>query len=96
MRVKRVILPPEIEDKLLQKHSVLAEEVDEVLFGNPLIYFVEKGHREGENLYAAYGQTESGRYLVVFFILKRNAHTFVISARDMDPKEKRHYGKQKR
>lgn len=96
MRVQRVILPSEIEDKLLQKHSVLAEEIDEVLFGNPLIYFVEKGHQEGENLYAAYGQTESGRYLVVFFILKQNAHALVISARDMGRKEKRHYGKRKR
>ena len=96
MRVKRVILLPEIEDKLLRKHSVLAEEVEEVLFGNPRIYFVEKGHRKGENLYAAYGQTESGRYLVVFFILKRNAHALVMSARDRDEKEKRHYGKQER
>ena len=96
MRVQRVILLPEIEDKLLQKHGVLAEEIDEVLFGNPVIYFVEKGHREGEDLYAAYGQTEPGRYLVVFFILKLNAHALVINARNMDRKERRHYGKRKR
>jgi len=55
MRISRVIWLLEIEDKLLQKHNVLVMEVEEVLFGKPRIRFVEKGHREGEDLYAAYG-----------------------------------------
>ena len=95
MRVRRIIWLPEIEDKLLEKHDVLAEEVEEVLFDRPLIYFVEKGHREGENLYAACGQTEAGRYLIAFFILKNN-QALVISARDMNRKERRRYGRRKR
>lgn len=95
MKVQQIIWLPEIEEKLLLKHSILAEEVEEVLFDNPQIYFVEKGHRKGENLYAAYGQTEAGRYLTVFFILKHNTHALIISARDMDKKERKHYGKRK-
>jgi hypothetical protein len=95
MQVQRVIWLPEIEDKLLQKHGVLAEEVEEVLFDNPMIQFIEQGHYEGENLYAAYGQSEAGRYLTVFFILKPNQQALIISARDMDQKERKRYGKRK-
>lgn len=96
MQVQRVVWLPEIEDKLLQKHGVLAEEVEEVLFDSPMIRFIERGHYEGENLYAAYGQTETGRYLTVFFILKPNQQALIISARDMDQKERKSYGKRKR
>ncbi len=55
MRITKVIWLPEIEDKLLHKHDVFVVETEEVLFGDPYIRFVEKGHRRGENLYAAYG-----------------------------------------
>jgi uncharacterized DUF497 family protein len=96
MRVRRIIWLPDIEDKLLHKHAVLAEEVEEVLFNLPQIYFVEKGHQEGENLYAASGQTEAGRYLIVFFVLKQKNKALIISARDMDRKERRRYGRSKR
>jgi len=95
MRISRVIWLPEVEDKLLQKHNVLVMEVEEVLFGKPRIRFVEKGHREGEDLYAAYGQTEEGRYLTVFFIVKQRTQALIISARDMDRKERRSYARRK-
>ena len=93
MRVRQIIWLPEIENKLLQKHGVLVEEVEEVLFENPRIHFVERGHRQDENLYAAQGQTEAGRYLVVFFIRKPNEHALIISARDMDRRERKRYGR---
>ncbi len=92
MRIRHVIWLPEIEDKLLHKHNVFAEEAEEVLFGNPHIRFVEKGHREGEDLYAAYGQT-AGRWLIVFFVLKGQHEALVLSARDMERKERRLYAR---
>ena len=95
MRITRVIWLPEIEDKLLHEHDVFVVEAEEVLFGDPYIRFVEKGHRKGEDLYAAYGQTEEGRYLIVFFIVKQNAQALIISARDMDRKERKSYGRRK-
>ena len=95
MKVEHVIWLPEIEDKLSHKHHVLPEEVAEVLFGKPRVRFVEKGYREGEDVYAAYGQTEEGRYLIVFFILKENKQALIISARDMDRKERKLYGRTK-
>jgi uncharacterized DUF497 family protein len=55
MRVGQIIWLPEIEDKLYHKHHVLIEEVEDILFDRPHIRFVERGHRQGEDLYAASG-----------------------------------------
>ncbi len=93
MRIAHIIWLPDIEDKLFEKHAVLAEEVEEILFDHSHIRFVEKGHQEDEDLYAAYGQTTAGRWLIVFFILKEQHEALIISARDMDRKERRLYAK---
>lgn len=37
------------------------------------------------------GQTDAGRYLIVFFIYKSPGSALVLSARDMDSKERRRY-----
>jgi len=37
------------------------------------------------------GQTKAGRYLVVFFVYKKTREALVLSARDMDRKERKHY-----
>lgn len=80
-------------EKLESKHGVLPEEVEEVFFGRPSIRRIERGHVAGEDLYGALGQTEAGRYLSVFFILKPGNAALVISARDMDASERRRYGR---
>jgi uncharacterized DUF497 family protein len=91
LRIKDLIWLEKIVEKLWVKHDVVVSEVREVLEGRPKFRFVEKGHRRGENLYAALGRTESGRYLTVFFVLKRNGQALVVSARDMsDAERKRH------
>jgi uncharacterized protein len=95
MKVTRVIWLPEIEDKLWRKHRVLPEEAEEAIFGQPWIKFVERGHREEEDLYAVYGQTDVGRYLIVFILFKAGHEALVVSARDMDEKERRSYGRRK-
>jgi uncharacterized DUF497 family protein len=69
----------------------MPEEVDEVLFDNPFYRKIQKGHIPGEDLYAAMGQTENGRYLIVFFIYKSTCEALILSARDMDNKERRQY-----
>lgn len=82
-------------EKLAVKHDVTTHEVEEVLFGHSLIRFWEKGSVRGEDLYLAYGQTEVGRYLVVFFIRKPRNTALPISARDMTNAERRYYNGQK-
>lgn len=81
------------EDKLESKHHVRVFEAEQVLLSKPRVYFVEKGRIEGEDVYLALGQTDAGRYLAVFFIYKQNRVALVISAREMDTKERRRYAK---
>ncbi len=63
----------------------------EVLENKPKFRFVEKGHHKGENVYAALGQTYEGRYLIIFFVYKRNGRALIISARDMTKSERKLY-----
>ena len=95
MQLYDVIWKEQFVDKLADKHGVLTDEVEEVLFGNPHVRLAGKGRIKGENLYTAYGQTTSGRYLIVFFIRKRRAAALPISARDMTLAERRYYHEQK-
>ncbi len=81
----------EIAEKLAIKHRVSQDEVEEVFFNGPRYRFVESGHRPGEDVYSAGGQTDSGRYLIVFFIHKRANTALVLSARDMDRAERKQH-----
>ena len=91
MRIVDLIWLPQIIDKLDWKHGVAPEEVEEVLFGNPMYRKVQKGHIPGEDLYAALGRSDAGRYLIVFFVYKPTREALILSARDMNDKERRQY-----
>jgi uncharacterized DUF497 family protein len=82
---------PDIVEKLAVKHHVGQEETEEVFFNGPRYRFVESGHRPGEDVYSASGQTDAGRYLIVFFIHKPANTALILSARDMDEKERGRY-----
>ncbi|HLM02424.1 MAG TPA: hypothetical protein VK400_15335 [Pyrinomonadaceae bacterium] len=71
MKIKGFIWLEEIAQKLIWKHSVQTEEVSEIFLNKPGFRFVEKGHRKDENVYAALGQTDAGRYLVCFLFIKK-------------------------
>jgi len=90
-----VIWKEQFVEKMEGKHGVAVREVEEILFSNPHVRLFEKGHIKGENLYAAYGQTRAGRYLIVFFVLKNRTSALPISARDMTQSERKYYEKQK-
>lgn len=94
MRLTEVIWKDYFVDKLKVKHGVSTDEVEEVLFGKPHVRRVQKGHVKGEDLYAAYEQTDAGRYLIVFFIRKEGTAALPISARDMTDSEERYYDRQ--
>jgi uncharacterized DUF497 family protein len=93
MRIDGFVWQSNIVDKLWLKHGVDQEEAEEVFFNNPRFWFVEKGSRENENVYAATGQTDAGRYLIVFFIHKTDKTALILSARDMDKKERKRHAK---
>jgi uncharacterized protein len=93
VKIVGIIWLEEIVQKLIWKHSVEQFEVVELLENSPRLRFVEKGHRIGENVYSALGQTYSGRYLTVFFVHKADNQALILSARDMTDAERKRYGK---
>ena len=94
MQIDFIVCPDNIEEKLTKKHRVALREARQTLLNNPRIRFAEKGYTEGEDVYAAFGQTFGGRYLSIFFIFKPIDNTaIIISARDMSQKERKSYAR---
>lgn len=93
MKITDFIWLEDVVDKLEVKHNILPKEVEEVFINKPKFKRMNRGHFRGEDVYRALGQTNTGRYLVVFFIYKLTHEALVLSARDMDKKERRSYAK---
>ena len=93
MKLKGIIWLRKFADKLLWKHNITTDEAEEVFSNSPLYRFIERGDIDGENLYSVMGQTEAGRYLIVYFVYKITGEALIISARGMTKKEKRLYEK---
>ena len=93
MKITGTIWLQKIVDKLASKHHITQDEVEQVLANNPQYRLVERGKIDGEDVYAAYGCTDAGRYVTVIFIRKFGNRALIITGRDMDGKEHRQYGK---
>jgi Uncharacterized protein conserved in bacteria len=91
MYIDDFIWLPNILGKLAVKHNVNQDEAEEVFFNHPKYRFVEAGYRESEDVYAAFGRSNEGRYLIVFFVHKPTNIALILSARDMDKNERRLY-----
>jgi hypothetical protein len=96
VKIRRVIWLYQIRDKILRKHGVRTVEVEETLRSRPVFRFVQRGNRKREDVYSALGRADSGRLLIVFFVYKLSEDALIISARDMDAKERRLHEKAKR
>ncbi len=79
-------------DKNLLKHQVHNWECEQIFFNEPLIILDDPKHSLSEKRWAAFGQTDAGRLLTIIFT-KRDKLLRVISARDMNRKEKKFYEK---
>jgi len=75
-----------------EKHGVSAPECEQVFFNKPLITGSDEKHSQQEVRYYALGQTDTGRLLFVVFTIRENLIR-VISARDMNKKERKVYSK---
>lgn len=80
MIIKEIIWLTQFADKIERKHHVSQDEI------------AQRGDVPNEDLYRAIGQTDAGRYLIVFFIHKQGGRALVISARDATKAERKHYG----
>jgi uncharacterized DUF497 family protein len=91
LRIKEIIWLDRFVEKMERKHGVATSEVEQILHGKQKVRRVARGNVGGEDVYLALGQTDGGRYLAVFYILKKDRSVLPISARDMDDKERRRY-----
>jgi uncharacterized DUF497 family protein len=92
LNVRGIIWIEEFAEKLARKHGVGRDEVRQVLRDRETKYrLVEKGHRRGEDVYAALGRTNAGRYLIVVFVRKADGRALIVSARTMTPMERKRY-----
>ena len=66
-------------DKIIRKHQVYPEEVEEMFSRDLLIRRLETGKVKGEDLFIAFGTTNSGRYLTVLFVRKKDKRALVIT-----------------
>lgn len=74
----------------ISRHGVIPEEVEKVCFSEDC--FIEVGRGK---VYYVTGQSESGRYLFVVLRYLGRGKARVITARDMDEKEKSRYKKKR-
>jgi len=72
------------------KHQVSRGECEQVFFNEPIVVNVDIKHSGIEKRWFILGITDSGRLLFVVFTLRENLIR-VISARDMNKKERRIY-----
>jgi len=95
MKITGFLWLEQFVEKLEEKHSVTVEEVEEAFENRSdlKVKRIQRGRYHAEHLYRAMGRTVAGRYLAIFFLLKRSGKALVISARDMDAKERRSYGR---
>ena len=77
-------------DKIKTKHGVTPVECEQVFFNAPVIVGDDVMHSETENRLYLLGQTDSGRPLFLVFTVRKDKLR-VISARDMNKKERRVY-----
>jgi uncharacterized DUF497 family protein len=73
-----------------EKHRVSHIECEEIFFNNPIIIKRDEPHSTREDRYFVLGKTDTERLLFIVFTL-RGTKIRIISARDMNRKEKRVY-----
>ncbi len=75
--------------KSVLKHNVSQLEAEQMFFNKPLLILADEKHSQNELRYHALGNTNVGRLLHITFTLRlENNLVRVISARDMNHKER--------
>ena len=77
-------------DKNRITHNVENWQCEQVFFNSPLLILGDLKHSATEKRWAAFGHPDDGRLLAVVFRKRRNLIR-IISARDMNRKERRFY-----
>lgn len=71
-------------------HQVTPQEAEQVFFNGPLLMAADVAHSRSEKRYLVLGKTDNSRLLFIAFTMRKR-RVRVISARDMNRKEKKAY-----
>ena len=71
-------------------HTVIPQEAEQVFFNAPLIVTNDEKHSNSEKRFLVLGQTDEDRPLFIAFTVRKKL-ICVISARDMNRKERKVY-----
>lgn len=77
-------------EKNYKKHNVTHHEAEEATTGGNVFIFDDEKHSSAEKRYMVWGMTDGNRKLCVIVTI-RNERVRIISARDMNAKERRAY-----
>ena len=77
-------------DKNLITHNVENWKCEQLFFNRPLLVLDDSKHSAFEKRWAAFGKTDTERFLVVIFTRRKNLIR-IISARDMNKRERKFY-----
>lgn len=77
-------------EKIRERHGVSPSECEQLFFNLPLIVEDDERHSQSEMRFYALGHTNAKRFLFVVFTI-RNQKVRIISARDMNRKERKIY-----
>ncbi|MEW6096267.1 MAG: BrnT family toxin [bacterium] len=91
VKITRVICDNDIVEKINREHHVNQYEVEEVFVNQPKFRRGPKDLSHKDIRYYALGQTNSGRYLFIVFSYKGKGQAKIITAREMEAKERRLY-----
>ncbi len=75
------------------RHRVAQGECEQVFFNEPFIDYDDLKHSGDEKRWFLLGKTDAGRFLFIVFTVRKD-RIRIISARDMNKKEKRMYNEQ--
>jgi uncharacterized protein len=73
-----------------ERHRVSYVECEEIFFNRPIIVNKDEPHSTSEDRYFVLGNTDAGRLLFSVFTMRSNKMR-IISARDMNRKERKIY-----
>ncbi|WP_329413587.1 hypothetical protein OG802_24220 [Streptomyces sp. NBC_00704] len=87
MRVDELIWD-DWNEQHIAEHNVTPDEVEEACQTKPI-----QARRTRDDKYAVFGTTDSGRYLTVILSSRGRNSYYVVTARDMDVRERATYRK---
>ena len=90
MWLQKLIIRGFIEEKIWEKHRVRRHEVEEALTHRQAIRL---RHKKEPVRSVVIGATQGGRLLKIILEFRGKGSYFLVTAMELNAKEKRHYGK---